>query len=117
MSVEINELRKELKNLSFKSLAVEKLYVLQWCIDALILLLGPKQKMHVWQALLKQSKKLNTIPFTLRSRFNNQIDKAEDLVIQGHEIYKEQAHFRDIKTLKSNVRDCPIDMSDELAIF
>ena len=42
LSVHIKELRAELKNLSFKSLAVEKLYVLQWCIDALILLLGPK---------------------------------------------------------------------------
>lgn len=67
---EIETLKSELHYLSFKSLAVEKLEVLRWCVEALVLILGPKQKMHVWQALLTQSKKLSSIPFGLRTRFN-----------------------------------------------
>lgn len=114
---QINQLKIELKVLSFKSIRVEKLLVLEWSVEALSLLMGSKKKMNVWLVFHKRSKGLVTISRDLLGKVEEEIALAEQLVIQGHEIYRENASYKDIRELKRNVADCRIDMSDELAIF
>lgn len=106
-----------LKQLSFKSIKVERLLVLGWSIEALHLFHGSKKKVAHWNMLLKKSESLSNLPKELLGRLKKEIKSSESMVWEGHKIYKENASYKSIQGLRKKVAKSRIDLSEEIGVF